>query len=383
MVKQNTITMEIIVPDMRDVRHSTNLARNDPRYDYFVCPRHRPIARPRYPLLLPPELLIDIFIEIASHYLAFLFSSEMQDDDEIEERLAANPFPAFLHVSHQFRELAFKVLAEAFGIHRDPYGCLPKGAWSCLRYVLKHVYLLQRATPDAVEEHAKQGSSYEIPHTLKGYLCVARLNRSDPEKLLEEALRGLDDDMKLGEALGPNANAVLRFPLSSNFFGVVWSVQFRISLLPFAFLRLVPVDDVDDCRKDIVIRACYRTFSVLFGVPIAIPERRLRLEGEHPLVPVRIPIPQGINADLVTRYKYLSCIWELQSCPILAADQGLKKMTQSMLDSCLAIAMPDRPLTSKASRQRRASFSAFQDIRARPRLPLKPPCHCERRLLLI
>ncbi|KAH9914308.1 uncharacterized protein B0H18DRAFT_1045935, partial [Fomitopsis serialis] len=160
------------------------------------------------------------------------------------------------------------------------------------------------------------------------------------------------------------------------------SLQFRTAMFYFAPLRRVAVDDVDDHQKNMVIRTCYCTFSVWSGVPIAIPERIPRLEGERPLVPVKIPILQGVNADLIIRYRYLLILWQFQKYPIVAADQGLMKITQLILDSCLAIAMPDRPLTSKTSRQRRASFSALQDIRSKPRLPLKPPCHCERRLMI-
>lgn len=105
------------------IRQWTNLvATDDERYKQFICPRHPPIARPSYPLEFPPELLIDIYIGIASDYMFLLFSSEIQDDEDVEARLAANPFLAFLRVSHQFRELAIKVSESSFGLRRNQDG---------------------------------------------------------------------------------------------------------------------------------------------------------------------------------------------------------------------------------------------------------------------
>jgi len=370
-----------VTQDTKVVGHGANLAQNDPRYSYYVCPRHRPIHCPRYPLLLPPELLIDILFRVASCYLYFLFFSETQDDDEIEERLAANPFPVFLRVSHQYRELAFKVLGDTFGIHRDPDGSLPKDAWACLRYVLKYTHLLQHATPEAVGKHVKQGLRYEIRPILKGYLHVIRMTCTGPNHALsEDAMTELvENETTRRELSGLKASPTLQAPLASLARAVSWSRLFRTSMLPLAESDL-PLVPTSHGEKDMITRGFYVHFYVISDLQDTI--SRLTDQPRRRLVPVEIPFPQAVNVDLINRYKFLSILWRLQSCPILAADQGLMTMTQSMLDSCLAIAMPDRPLTSTTSRRRRASFSALQDIRASPRLPLKPPCHCERRLMV-
>ena len=100
----------------------TLVDRNDEHYKPFICPRHPPMGRPRHPLVFPPELLINILLDIKSEYLYFLFLTETRDEEEIEERLAVNPFPAILHVSQQFRDIAFRIIPEAFGARRDPEG---------------------------------------------------------------------------------------------------------------------------------------------------------------------------------------------------------------------------------------------------------------------
>ena len=99
----------------------TLLYKTDEHSKPSICPRHPPIGRTRYPLVLPPELLISILLDIRSEYLCYLFLSETRDEEEVEERLAANPFPAILHVSQQFRRIAFSIV-EAFGAYRDPEG---------------------------------------------------------------------------------------------------------------------------------------------------------------------------------------------------------------------------------------------------------------------
>ncbi|KAH9932870.1 uncharacterized protein B0H18DRAFT_984364, partial [Fomitopsis serialis] len=217
---------------------------------------------------------------------------------------------------------------------------------------------------------------------LKGYLRATRMTCTGPNAALSRhAITELVEDETKRRELLPKASATLRPPLTSFAFAVSWCLQFHTSMLPLAEsdIRRVPTSESEG-QKDVIMRACYVNFYVISRPSLR--DTLLWLKEQPYFVPVKIPFPKALNADLINRYKFLSILWRLQSCPILAADQGLMTMTQSMLDSCLAIAMPDRPLTSTTSRRRRASFSALQDIRARPRLPLKPPCHCERRLMV-
>lgn len=137
--------------------------------------------------------------------------------------------------------------------------------------------------------------------------------------------------------------------------------------------------------------ASYSSFYMLHIIQSPEPKARW-LEGEQMPPAIDVPVPETVSADLVyvrtgtsclraimtyicllQRYTFLSTLWRFQKCPVIAADQGLMKMSQTLLDRCLAIAMPDRPLTSKTSRPRRASLSTVQDIRARPRPPRKLP----------
>ena len=104
--------------------HTNLIDPHDERYKPYICPRHPPNSkgRPSRPYVFPTELLSFMLLDIRSEYLSYLFLTEAWDDEEIEERLAVNPFPAFLRVSHQFREIAFNVIQDAFGARRDADG---------------------------------------------------------------------------------------------------------------------------------------------------------------------------------------------------------------------------------------------------------------------
>ncbi|KAH9932901.1 uncharacterized protein B0H18DRAFT_671060 [Fomitopsis serialis] len=243
---------------------------------------------------------------------------------------------------------------------------------------------LQHATPEAVDEHAKQGSSYELSPILKKYVYIATLAGTAPDRgQLEGALRKTMNDMQWHGFLELKLSAILRAPLCTLAYGALWSLKFRCSMFPLhrPLLRRIPANYVG---KDTLLRSCYSVFYMISDVQITDPETTLPLEGQQKLVPIKIPIPQSVNADLINRYRFLSSLWHFQSCPVMAADEGLMQMSQSVVDYCLAVVMPKRPLTSKTSRRRRASLSALHDMRleAKPRFPLKPPCHCERRLFV-
>ncbi|KZT69155.1 hypothetical protein DAEQUDRAFT_279812 [Daedalea quercina L-15889] len=358
-----------------------DLVKDDDRYKCLVCPRHRPIARPRHPLLFPPELLIPIFVGIASDYLYFLFSSETQDDDDIEARLALNPFRAILQVSHQFREIALlKVFPHAFGIHGGQDGTLPNDPWACLRFVLKHVHLLQRGTPEAVEEHVKGGSTFEVPPLLQGYLQIAKLTRAGRSQTSYDGV--LSEGAKSRELLasGSKASVMLQPAQAAQAFAVLWCLQVRLSLLSLVPLRLVPLGDD---RADLILRVCYGKLYVMAAVQHVSTALAKQLDGKQPLVPIPVPMPPGLNADQVNRFSLVWLVWQFRGCPIVAADKGLMEMTESLLDRSLAISIPDRPLTSKTAPRRRASFSAVQDLQAKPRPPYRPSCRCERRLWVV
>ncbi|KAH9932888.1 uncharacterized protein B0H18DRAFT_670744 [Fomitopsis serialis] len=236
---------------------------------------------------------------------------------------------------------------------------------------MKYAHLLQHSTQDAVEEHVKQGSSYEVPPILKDYLYIATLACTARDRgQLEGALTQImEDDTQWRGFLELKTSAILQAPLFNFAYGVLWSLKFRFSMLPVhrPGMRRIPVD-YDE--KDLLLRSCYSIFYIMSGVQYTDPGNTLLLEGWQHLVPVKISIPQSVNAELIN------------SCPIMAADRGLMQMSQSVVDYCLAVVMPKRPLTSKTSPRRRASLSALHDMRAKPRSPLKPPCHCERRLFL-
>ncbi|KZT69132.1 hypothetical protein DAEQUDRAFT_277574 [Daedalea quercina L-15889] len=98
--------------------------------------------------------------------------------------------------------------------------------------------------------------------------------------------------------------------------------------------------------------------------------------------PVPVPLPNAVNADLVNRYRFVAILWQFQSYPVVAGEQGLKDMSQSLLDRCVAVSMPNRPLTCQTlpGRRRRASISAMRNTETRPRPTYLPPCHCEQML---
>ncbi|KZT69131.1 hypothetical protein DAEQUDRAFT_738255 [Daedalea quercina L-15889] len=194
--------------------HYILISQDDERYKQFLCPRHPPSARPSYPLVLPPELLINIIIEIASDYLNFVFLSEAQDDDEMEKRLAVNPFPAILQVSRQFRAIAFNVIRSVFGI-QDIDGSLSRDAWACLRYALRHAYLLRCGEPSALEEHIKRGRAYSIPPVLCGYLNFVKMACSGKDyHVFSKLLKDMENELMRYKCMRPDACTMIRMVLA-------------------------------------------------------------------------------------------------------------------------------------------------------------------------
>ncbi|EPT02085.1 hypothetical protein FOMPIDRAFT_1015436 [Fomitopsis schrenkii] len=350
-------------------------------YKSLLCPRHPPMGRPRYSLVFPPELLIKILLEIRSDYLWFLFLTETRDEEEIEERIAANPFRAMLHVSQQFREIAFEIIRDAFGVQRESDGCLPNDAWSCLRYTLKHVHLLWRGTPELIEEHVKGGEARVVPPMLNYYVQVSRLvPRGNGRPPLDVVFKELGYKSRRHALIEYGHNGALQPTLMRYAFAVVFCVQFCLVMEPtLPLLRLwTPQTYYYNDSPNMILVASYVNWYFLFDTTT----RTVPRSENDPLLPVPISLPNGVNADLIARYKFLEILWKYQKLPVVASDQGLQEMSQVLLDMCVKISMPHRkpPVSEQGSRRRRVSFSEFQDIKAIPRPSYVPHCLCEKRL---
>ncbi|KZT69148.1 hypothetical protein DAEQUDRAFT_279559 [Daedalea quercina L-15889] len=187
-------------------------------------------------------------------------------------------------------------------------------------------------------------------------------------------------------------HAVLQMDFSSYSSAVLWSLQFRhYTITPFAplFRRIPPGSQSGDA----LLRAAYGALYILGQLHVEassakpFPHRAIECYGNRPLVPFPVLVPQAVNPDLIARYDLIRMLWQFQSYPIILADKGLMEMSQSLLDRFVAISMPDRPLTCKVppgrTQRRRASFSAVQEVRAKPRPSYRQPCHCDRRLFVL
>ena len=98
----------------------TLLYKTDEHYKPFICPRHPPIGRPRYPLVFPPELLTSILLDISSEYLSYLFLSETRDEEEIEERLAAVRLNEFRQIGVCSARIAARIIGTVAVIWPQP-----------------------------------------------------------------------------------------------------------------------------------------------------------------------------------------------------------------------------------------------------------------------
>jgi len=330
--------------------------------------------RPYHPLSFPPEILYEILSEALLSYLEYLFASPLPSLAHTSERLAHNPIPSFLQVSHQYRETTFTLVSYVFSVQRQEDGTLPRDAWHALEFMLKGIYLAWHAKVDSAcfQRHMTLRRRYKLSPILQTYLMIdllegiirafvkvpspkqAEIDSAQITTLLggfPELPPSLRDDMFL-PSLRARRTSKIELCLSVT----------RLASVGHSFSKLIA--DVQFYESLFWDQETRTMISTVFPILTA-SSRSLANESLHALSSAPRALSDSedglsewiLTEDTLTSARVVPILWRFLDCRTFATDTSLRKMAEELLDKWLSVSMPRRSALQKSEREGRGAVT--------------------------